>query len=176
MRSLALGILFVVAVPASAVAAPRYYVPPGNSSADQYVESIPTAGGNGTSGRIAPRTSRGNRARGTVLSPSVESALQRVGTDGIQAATFADATGSLPTDAAKPHLRQGSVVRTPVSDSSEIRGASTGGYPAVGPVVRSLFGLSRGGGTFGVLVAVLILGTVGIGSVALRRRLGRAAT
>src|SRR5579875_1177158 len=80
---------------ARASAAPKPYVPAGNSAASQYVEVVPTAGGGSATAPITEHrggTAAGVTNTGSPLSPAVRTALRHQGSDGAGATAFAAAT------------------------------------------------------------------------------------
>ncbi len=178
MKSLIVAVVVALAIPASAVASTQYYIPPGNSGGNQYVESVPSAGGSTPANRIGH-----SRGSGGALSPGTQSSLLQYGSTGRQTAAFANATA--PGAGAEAHGGGGSHTRAaggPVGGSGG-SGGSTGpagsstGSGAVTPsgsspalsVARSLTGLGGHGG-FGLLPVALIAVVLAVGAIALRRR------
>jgi hypothetical protein len=167
-------VVLVAAIPASAVASTQYYIPPGNSSANEYVESVPTAGGGSASG--FPGVGGGTRPQhgGTAgaVSSSTRSALVHQGRDGVLTAAFA--TESAP---AGPHIT--GAERAPEHASRNHAGGAvttgTGAADSGSPVGSVLGALTGAGGATSSRVLLLILILVGLGTatVALRRRLAR---
>lgn len=146
---LILAAIMVLALPASAAARTTYYIPPGNSSGSEYVESVPTVGGNAPTSAVAG----GTGSRRDILSKQTQAALERYGTVGAQTADFADATA--------PAFQ---------GPAAGVSGAapSAGSSPALA-VARSVIGLGAHGG-FGLLPPALIAAALLTGAIALRRR------
>ena len=171
-----IGLIVAVALPAGASAAGRPLLPQGNSGANQYVESIPTVGGQRPTSSVDRRRSASSR-ESQVLTPSVQSALARQGHAGREttalAATYAPAN--------RRRSRRGAVV---AGGGSSSPGTPAGGTPAGGTpaqsgssasamLVRSLTGFSSPGLGAGLSV-ILILSALGAGvlRVVRRRRVG----
>jgi hypothetical protein len=158
------GMLICCLAPLPASAAARTYIPPGYAGASQYVEDLPTAGGN-----IAPPTS-GAGTTSKALAAVGEGAsgarqLERFGSLGRQAATFAQATAPAAT---------GRIAEASTSGGAASIGASpdAASGSVSGGLASFLAGQDHGG--LGVVLPVLLgLGVVGAFSVALiehRRR------
>lgn len=82
----------VLGLPASATA--EYLVPPGNSAATQYTETVPTAGGH----RDAEKESKGgNRSPAAVLGAGNARRLDEQGSEGREVAEFAAETAPQET-------------------------------------------------------------------------------
>jgi hypothetical protein len=174
MRASILAALALVLVPASAAAKqPKLtpVIPVGNSGANQYVENVPTAGGNRPAIGIAQQESGGGSgstgstgatASVTVavapLTHSTQRALAHQGSDGRRTAAIAKITAPV-----KPVVSSGTGTAsgTPVADKSE-------GF--LSAMFRSLTGGGENGGGQGFLPLMLILTVVGFGALALRRR------
>jgi|SRR5579884_1198490 len=174
MRIFLLGALVALALPATALAKGNPVlipiVPPGNSGADQYVENVPTpAGGQPTSGVGA----HGHAGSGAVspIAPGTQAALQRDGRDGRQLSALTRATAP-----SHSHRHTGAVAGAAGGGSGPGSGGSggsgSGGSP-VSSVLRSVVGGSSGGGAgMGTLLPIILgLCAVGVGGLALRRRL-----
>lgn len=78
--------IVVAALPAGAAA--EYFVPPGNSAATQYTETLPTAGGH----RDSEKTGKGNRSPVDVLGKRNAQRLRQQGAEGRQVAEVVAAT------------------------------------------------------------------------------------
>src|SRR5947209_12491732 len=94
MRAFIVVALVVLGLPASAVASKQPYitlVPPGNSGANQYVENVPTASGNGSTSNLTQPSGPGG-SRGGALPASTQTALAHQGANGVRAAAIAAAT------------------------------------------------------------------------------------
>jgi hypothetical protein len=190
MRAFFAAPLIALALPAGASAALTPVIPPGNSAANQYVESVPTAGG-GTSSSSVYRNGHHGRAGGasTPVLAATENSLQHQGADGrgLTAVLRATATGSSQpatgtggrhhTTAAGPGASGsggngsgGGGAGGPTGTAPGGSGGSTGGSSATAAVVRSLTGLGAGSGTGVGLWIVLLVSTLGVAAAAVRRR------
>ncbi len=171
-----IGLIVAVALPAGASAAGRPLLPQGNSGANQYVESIPTAGGQRPTSSVDRRRSASSR-ESQVLTPSVQSALAHQGHAGRETAALA----ATYAPANRRRSRRGAVV---AGGGSSSPGTPAGGTPAGGTpaqsgssasamLVRSLTGFSSPGLGAGLSV-ILILSALGAGvlRVVRRRRVG----
>lgn len=134
-RTIALTLLALLAVPASAAAA--IPPPPGNSAADQYAETFPGAGGNQAS--QPPGTAD---PAGTLGSETARE-LQQAGPDGRQAAAVAAATA--------PQRSAGALASGP--------GRSEGGGSGPLEVLEHGLGTSGSGG-IGILLPLILAGVV----------------
>jgi hypothetical protein len=138
------------AFPASASAKLRPYIPPGNSGANEYVESIPTAGGDKSTGNVIA-----SGDTGSALAPSTRSALRRAGPDGRRTAAVANAT-------APRRGRHGvRIAATPAGGTAgggagSQGGAAGGSQAPAGGILRSLLGIQGQGGLGAALPALLI--------------------
>jgi hypothetical protein len=143
-----------VAVLALAGPAPALAVsvaPPGNSGVDEYLETVPTAGGNAPSSG-APSGGHGH------LPAAVTKALAARGADG--RATAALAAGTAPSGPARSTPPAGLPAR-------ELREPSGSSVPSA--IARALGG--EGAGGMGVWLPILLaLSALGIGGVAVARR------
>jgi hypothetical protein len=163
VKALSIAAVLLVALPASASAKLRPYVPPGNSGANEYVESVPTAGGDKSTGNVIAAGATGSAA---ALAPSTQSALTRAGADGRRTAAVANATA--PRRARHDvHIAAGSGGGNPGSGAS----SSQGGASPAGGILSSLLGLHGQGGLGGTLPAILIatMLALGVGRVWRRR-------
>jgi len=126
--------------------APSATAPPGNSAIDEYLETVPGAGGS-----TRPRAPGADGAGG-VLTAAQRARLERLGPDGRALADTVDATSPAP--------RQGSP-KAPTSD----------GRSPVGEVLDT-FGGSDGGGGMGILLPTILIAALlaAITLVLLRRR------
>jgi hypothetical protein len=177
MRAAILGAVAALALPASAAAATQYYIPPNNSGGNQYVESVPTAGGSSPTSSIS-HPGKGGSGTNHALSRGTESALLAQGPDGARVAAFANQTapGGRGGAAGARTGGGGATGNGATSGGGGSPGASSNGEsvgsggssPAIS-VARSITGLGGHGG-FGVLPIVLIAVTIGIGGLALLRR------
>src|SRR5438270_1223913 len=161
---LATALFMLAAAPASAHH-PRRIVPPGNSGASQYAESVPTASGNqptsslpgggGSQGGGGGQGGSGGPGGSAVSSATVH-ALSAQGAAGTAAATLALATA--PSRASSPAGARhrggpGSGV-TATGGQQQVTGASVGAPSAAGSLVKALTGSSSGG--LGLLLPVLL--------------------
>lgn len=191
MRSTLIGLLVALALPATASARGQTVAPPGNSGVNQYVESVPTAKGNRPTATISPGGGGGNTRGGTgntggggsagrtsaasgngaagggasPLTPSAQRALARQGSRGRQVAALAAATGP---GRARDRSRAGTSTRATIKPRSQVLPANDSSPPSA--VLRALTGASTHGGLGLLLPAILILGTLCAGLIALRRR------
>ncbi len=164
MRALLIAAVLSLAFPAAGAAKLRPYIPPGNSGANEYVESVPTAGGSNPTGNVI------ESGGGSALAPGTQSALARQGRDG-------RATAAVANETAPPNLRHrhrqhiGASGAGGGSTGSGSPGAGTspeaGGSPA-GAVLKSLFGLQGQGSA--ALPAILILAALVLGAERMWRR------
>ncbi len=163
----AAAVAALAAAPASAQAAKKtqYYIPPGNSSANEYVEGIPTAGGGSATLGITPGGGRRPPSGGAgALSHSTRSTLVRQGRDGALTAAFVAA--SSPARAQRGSTGQHPAVRASGS-------AAPSSTPSVASLLRSVTGAGGQGASSQWLLVILIAVALGTGSIALRRRLAK---
>lgn len=177
MKAFLASVLVALTLPAAASAGLTPVIPPGNSAANQYVESVPTAGG-GTSSTGVFKGGHGGRAGGA-STPAVaasQSYLQRQGTDGRGLTALLRATAAPAPAGSASHghgkRRGGATVSGSTGGGSggggSPRVSSTGATSGTAAVVHSLTGL---GGTSPGLWIVLLVTAVGvIGTAGLRRR------
>lgn len=167
MRIAGLGILMALMLAGSAGAATYTVIPPSVSSANQYVESVPTAGGNRSSLAVTRGQSGATTSSGTAtpLPASTQAALLRQGRDGRRAAYLARATA--PARARGAGGRQRS--HGPLS-SGPSGGSSGGGSAPASTVLGSLVGLGTRGGLGAALPVALIVIAFWMGGLVLRRR------
>jgi hypothetical protein len=157
--------LALLVFPASALASTHPVIPSGNSGANEYIETLPSASGQGRA-EVRPPSNPHPASSGTstVGSPAlptpVASSLARRGHDGRAAARFARATG--PSGARHRDL--------PASVSQGGGPKPPAGSSPVSTVLGSLTGLSGGGGLGAALPIMLVLIAVWIAGLALRRR------
>jgi hypothetical protein len=184
MRALILGLIVTVALPAAAGAAGRPLVPQGNSGANQYVESIPTAGGQRPTSSVGANQtgSAGSSSTSSILTPSVRAALASQGHDGRQTAALARAYA--PATGSRGRSRGGGVLtgggssgagsagaRAPTGAAAPAAGTSAGaGSSPSALLVRSVTGFGGQGGLGPGLSAVLLLSALGAGVLAVLRR------
>ncbi len=170
MRTLIVGIVAALVLPASASAITYTVIPPSNSGGDQYVESVPTASGNRSSRVVAKGESGVHRASSASgpITPATQAALVRQGRVGRKAAALARATA--PANVHRSAV--GGVVSGGGSSGggSSGGGASGGGSSPVGTLVGSLVGAGSDGGLGVALPVALIVTALGVSAVAVRRR------
>jgi hypothetical protein len=161
-RAVPLAFLIALALPVSASA--FTVIPPTNSGADQYVESVPTAGGNRSShpvggGGAAARTSGS-------IAPSTQAALIHQGVVGRRTAELARRFAP----AKVRHKSRGHSSGGASAGAGSDGGASGSGSSPLGTLVRALVGAPGHGAPGSVVPIALILATLGVGAVALRHR------
>ncbi len=166
MRAFLIAAALSLALPAAGAAKLRPYIPPGNSGANEYVESVPTAAGNNSTGNVIESGGAGP----SPLAPSTQSALASQGRDGRAAAALANATA--PASLRNRHHRavapgSGGGGSPGVGSSARGGPAASGGSPAAA-VLKSLFGLQGQSGA--VMPVILILAALALGAERLWRR------
>lgn len=164
-------------VPAQALA--EYYIPPGNSAANQYTEAYPTAGGDsggkqGDKGRATPADTLGSRNADR---------LESKGKAGAETAAVAAETAPPPMETsggspAEPNGNGGGS-QPGAGGNAAPQGAaidSPSGSSAFGEVVAQATG-SADDGNLGLLLPIVILATVAgsIAYLARRHRTGPTA-
>jgi hypothetical protein len=157
MKVRLLASLALLVFPASALASTHPVIPSGNSAANEYIETLPVATGQGVTGG---HSRSGGGSGSTTLPTHVVSSLTRRGHDGRAAARFARATVPVVArhrDRAAPGASGGAP------------GPPAGSSP-VSSVLGSLTGLSGGGGLGAALPIMLVLIAVWIAGLAIRRR------
>jgi hypothetical protein len=137
-------LLVLLAFPAGATAQ-RQNVPPGNSEVDQYVESVPDGTGNST-------VTKGER--NGVVDAATRAELEALGPDGALAADLAESTGAKGTSGEGERLPRGIQVDEP--QTAVLPGLS-----------EALSGSSDG---LGILLPLLLLGTLILSAFAVARR------
>lgn len=161
-----------LALPAGAAAkgCTRTLTPPGNSAVNQYVETVPTAGGGCPTSRIHSSGGPPGGKKTGALPSRTASALAARGPVGAADLSFARATA--PAHARKRKTRRvaaGHNRSQPPSSASTPPASGGGGDPAVA-VVKALTG--SGGGGLGVLLPIILAAAVlaAAGIVLTRRR------
>lgn len=170
--------LAVLGFPTAAMANWTPYVPPGNSGANQYVESVPSASGNSSSGAVRshrPTSGKALAAQPGPVSRSTEAALLASGRAGRITAILAATTaprGLAP--AAQQHRRsknRSGVAAVPATPPGGSAGGSSsgsaGGSSRVGSVLGAMTGAS---GTSSLLPFVLALSALVVAAFAVGRR------
>ncbi len=173
VRPLLIAAVLTVALPAGASAKLRPYIPPGNSGANQYVESVPTAGGDNSARNVISGDRGSSLAPSTSsLAPSTQSALTRAGRDGRATAAVANATAPKSRHH-RVHAAAGAgTLGGGGGTFGGAGGASTsqGGASPVRGVLSSLFGLQGQGGLGRALPAILIAIVLALGAGRVWRR------
>ncbi len=188
MRSALCAILITLALPAVALASGKPIVPQGNASANQYIESVPTARGQRPTSTVA-RTGAATTSSGSVPSATART-LAHAGASGRQAAAFAAETG--PAAARHRARHAGSRTRSDRHATAASGGRSGGsgrpGGAAAGTAWARRTRTSEAAGSRGTAVADAVTGLSGtnatltiimvvlaLGAVAVRLRLRRPA-
>jgi hypothetical protein len=129
-------------------------VPPGNSAANQYTETLPGPGGN------TPSSEAKGGAPAKVLGSSNAARLEALGPEGRAAARLAAATAPHPVGKGEP----GGAKAAPVPSGSS----------GLGQVLRQLTGTSGSGGMGLLLPLVIVLAVLAaVGFLITRRRTGK---
>jgi hypothetical protein len=171
-----LALLLVLGLAAPALAKHTVLVPPGNSGASQYVETVPTAGGGRPSGSIHPGgPGSGATGKGGPISPATLRQLNAQGPAGRAAAALAEATApNHPQPAASGHVDATApgdaepAAAARVARQSPV--AAGGGASPASSVVKALTG-SSGTGGLGLLLPILLIATLfGVTLIAVLRR------
>ena len=166
---LAAAITISVMVPATAQASFKPYVPPGNSAANEYVESVPTASGNRSTRPITSHSSSASQS--SALSPGTQTALARQGRDGARAAALVQATA--PASARKHNRHSSTGGAAPNGSGGGGSGGGSGGGTASAPAATLLHALTGSGTSSGLgaaLPALLIVAALTLSGIALWRR------
>jgi hypothetical protein len=184
MKAFLACVIAALALPSAAGAALTPVIPPGNSAANQYVESVPTAGG-GTSSTVVFKGGHGGRP-GHASTPAVatsQSYLQRQGTDGRGLTALLRATAAPASAGSTSHRHD--THRSAAAPGGSAGGGSAGGSTTGGgstgtrvsgtgatsgtaAVVHSLTGL--GGTSPGLWVVLLVVAVGVVGTAGVRRR------
>ncbi len=147
----------ILALPSAASA--EHVVPPGNSAANQYTETFPTAKGQATTKQRGKTRDRSPRQ---VLGSTNARRLQSEGPEGQELATVVATTAPPPKQGASPTgaAPRGDGFRADVDSSS-----------ALSEIVRQVSGSSEESGGMGIALPLLILAAlVGFALYAWRRR------
>jgi hypothetical protein len=186
MKRFLLTLVIAVGVSAPAQATVRSVAPPGNSSVNQYIESIPTdrgnqptnsvhskGGGSSHAGGVAgggggPSAGGGSSAGASSgssgpVSQSTQRALSAQGPDGHAAASLAASTA--PAVARHRHIQPATAASIPVAPKRPVDGSS-----AIGSLAAALTGSGSTGGLGTLLPAILVVALLGSGAMALLRR------
>jgi hypothetical protein len=156
-RALAALVVLALAVPTvSAAQAPQTNAPPGNSGIDEYLETVPGAGGN-----KRPRPPGQRKRRGTdALTAAQRARLERLGPDGKALADAVEATADTPAPASRR--------------KNEIAASRSEGRSPLTEVLSTVSGSDGGSGMGVVLPALLIAALLAALLLVLLRR--RAAS
>jgi hypothetical protein len=158
-------------LPASALAKNHTYAPPGNSAVNQYVENVPTAGGNKPANSLHPGAGvpggrggggqGGGGGGGASISSSTQRSFARHGSAGRAAVALAQATapGSVSTQpSGSAH-----------SGASPNPAASTQGFSPLRSLLKTFTG-STTGGLGALLPVILVVSALGAMVLAILRR------
>jgi hypothetical protein len=173
MKASILAALLALVLPASATASTQYYIPPGNSSGNEYVESVPTAGGSAPALAIHHGGSGGSGSRGSgsggAISPATRAALVRQGNDGAQTAAFVEATSpSAGFASSTPASTSGHTPRSASSPQTGVKGTRGGGSRGGAAGTGAAVGAARvGASSAATSVARSIIGVGGQGAIGL---------
>ena len=155
-------VLSVAIVGALALAPPalavRTIAPPGNSSAGEYLETVPTSNGNRRSDSF-PGGGGGGGHRGGPSASTVHR-LGGLGTAGKGALAFARRTA--PSTARPP--------RAFSRPAGAVADAGTSGPSPLDAIVKRVLGSSDSGGTGTLLPLTLLVAAIALSAVALARR------
>lgn len=178
MRRIGLALAILLATPAWAQARVHAIAPPGNSGVSQYLETVPTAGGNqptntvhpraggvGAGGSGGPGSTGGNGGSGAVvhIAPSTQRALAEKGPDGVAAAALAQATA--PRGGSSRAVAGGAAAASSAPATSTDDGSSP-----TASVFKALTGSTGGGGVGPLLPIVLIGSALAAAGLGLTRR------
>jgi hypothetical protein len=189
LRMAVLGaVLAALALPAVSLAA--YYVPPGNSAANQYTEAFPTAGGESGGkpgkGKATPAQTLGARnakrlhAQGPAGTAAAEVAAETAPASVVVAeggstpqgggGTASGGAATAPGGQGSPSAGGGEAHSNGGADGGQTGASPSGpaGSSGIGEVVRQATG-SGDDGNLGLLLPIVILATIA-GSVAYRLR------
>jgi hypothetical protein len=178
MKKIALLIsMAALAFPAAAVASWAPVIPPGNSGADQYVESVPSASGNDSSGAVRshrPSTGSALATQPGAVTPVTQAALLAQGRPGRLTAQLASTTGPRGLSAQTKVTHSKHKAKTAVGGAANPGGPSAGGGSAAGgggsSAVGSVAGALTGTGGASVLPFVLAATALAIVAIAVARR------
>ncbi len=184
----ALALPASLAVPSSAAAKPRVFVPPGNSAASQYVEVVPTASGGRPTSSIHA-TPGGAGSGGGNSSGGASGSSTRSGS-GSGSSITSDSGSSSATGSASPVSRStqrkldslgasgraaaalAQATAPPQASAPKIDLAIGSGGSPTSALLRAVAG-SSGSGGLGVLLPVILIGSlVGAAALAVVRRRG----
>lgn len=178
MRRIGLALAILLATPAWAQARVHAIAPPGNSGVSQYLETVPTAGGNqptntvhpraggvGAGGSGGPGSTGGNGGSGAVvhIAPSTQRALAEKGPDGVAAAALAQATA--PRGGSSRAVAGGAAAASSAPATSTDDGSSP-----TASVFKALTGSTGRGGVGPLLPIVLIGSALAAAGLGLTRR------
>jgi hypothetical protein len=154
----ALLALALLAPAGAAAQSPQTNAPPGNSAIDEYLETVPTAGGDAT-----PRPPGAATGGEQVLTQAQRAALERQGPDGKALADVVDATAP----------SRGAVKGTHAQAEPVASGSHDSGRSPLTSTVSAAFGADDGRGLGVGLPLILLSSLLGVIALAvLRRRRG----
>lgn len=162
MRRVAIVLALALAAPSLAQARVQKIAPPGNSGVNQYLETVPTAGGGqptstvhpvagGVSGPRGPGGTAGSSGGGAIAAPT-QRALASDGPTGVAAAALAKAT-------APRSPRSTTHSRNAGANSSVSAAPGNEGSSPQTSVLKTLTGATSGGG-LGPLLPIALIGSV----------------
>jgi hypothetical protein len=169
------GLLLALALPASAPAKNRTYAPPGNSGVNQYVESVPTAGGKKPANSVHAGGGSGGGGGGSSSSipASTQQQFARQGAAGRAAIALAQATAPSGGSASARTGRHGSGRSgngaTTGSASPGTAPRTAAGFSPVSSLLKTFTG-STAGGLGALLPIILVVSAVGAMAMAIFRR------
>jgi hypothetical protein len=167
MRGVFLGVvLTLLLLPGAALAKNRTYAPPGNSGVNQYVENVPTGGGNRPASSVHPGTGvpGGGGGGSGPISGSTQRSFDHNGAAGRAAVALAEATapGSVP----KQRRTSGGSSAGGTSPGSA---ASAQGFSPLRSLFKTFTG-SASGGLGALLPIILVVTALGAMMLAVLRR------
>jgi hypothetical protein len=179
-RSVLFGITLLAALALPAQALAEYYIPPGNSAANQYTEAYPTAGGDS-----GGKQGKGRATPADTLGTANAKRLESKGQTGAEVAAVAAETAPPPiaeqpgggSDKGDGPGQTGGANGGGGSEPSRTAPTdSTSGSSAIGEVVAQATG-SADDGNLGPLLPIVVLATVAgsIAYLARRHRTGPTA-
>ena len=161
MRRLALSLCLLCLGGAAPAAAQEQIAPPGNAGVDEYLETIPEAGGNRA---VRPGTGdREERSGGGALDSDTRRELESLGDDGREAARLADQTAQRSEDA-------GSGPSTGAGGAPSGAGLDGRSGAGLGTVLGQTVSAEDGG--MGIALPAILLAALlaAVGLLVLRRR------
>ena len=161
-----IALLLAAPAAAAAKAPPHTNAPPGNSAIDEYLETVPGAGGD-----TRPRPPRGRGEQGgSSLSPAQRAELRAHGAEGEILSRVVDATSPPETDPASAPAPAPVSARAPVTPH-----AASAGRSPVAATLTAATG-SDAGSSLGPLLAAILLVSLLAAVVAIGRSRRRERT